>query len=303
MAKKNQRLFSASIGVMAYNEEKNIGRFLDSLLSQDDINKLIHEIIIVSSGSTDKTNKITQEYAKKYNKIKLIKQNKRNGKASGVNTFIANAKKDILILASSDLILDKNTIKYLLAPLRKKEVGITGVHPIPVNNETTMMGYIAHLQWRLHHEIALRKPKMGEMIAFRKIFRQIPSISSVDEANIEPLIRGQGYKAVYCPKALVYNKGPENVAEFISRRRHIYFGHIVTKYEYGYEVSTLNGFMAFLMVFHFAHPSIRLFLFLPMAMLLETISRFLGLLDYKFRLRSHTVWKVTPSTKNLSTIQ
>ncbi len=82
---------------------------------------------------------------------------------------------------------------------------------------------------------------MGEMIAFRKIFQKIPVLSAVDEVNIEALVRGQGYKAIYEPRAIVYNKGPESVQEFISRRRSNYFGHIVTKYEYSYSVSTLNN--------------------------------------------------------------
>lgn len=297
---KKIKQFSASLGIMAFNEEKNIGRFLDSLLSQEDFNKLIYEVIIVSSGSTDRTNKIIQLYAKKQKKIKLIRQIKRTGKAAGVNLFIANAKRNILILSSADLILEKRTIKNLLAPLRKNEVGITGVRPIPVNSEKTLMGKIAHFQWQLHHEISLKKPKMGEMIAFRKIFQQIPSISSVDEANIEPLIRGQGYKAVYCPNAVVYNKGPENVREFIARRRHIYFGHIVTKYEYGYEVSTLHGVQALFIALRNVKLSSISFS-LPASLVLELVSRALGLLDYKFRLKTHTIWEVTPSTKLLMT--
>lgn len=36
----------------------------------------------------------------------------------------------------------------------------------------------------------------------------------MDEANIEPLIRGQGYKALYAPQAIVNNKGPETVKQF-----------------------------------------------------------------------------------------
>lgn len=303
MTKSTKQNFSASVGIMAFNEEKNIGHFLDSLLLQEDFKKLISEIIIVSSGSTDKTNRIILQYAAEHRKIKFLRQNKRNGKASAVNLFIENAKKDILILVSADLILKKNTVKKLLAPLRKRNVGITGAHPVPLNDPKSIMGFISHLQWQLHHEISLKKPKMGEMIAFRKIFRQIPSSSSVDEANIEPLIRGQGYKAVYCENAIVYNKGPETIKEFLARRRHVYFGHIVTKYEYGYEVSTLNGFGAFIALLKSSHLSLRFITLVPAAILLEATARMLGFMDYKLKRKTHTVWEVTPSTKNLAPTQ
>lgn len=303
MTKKVKDKFAASIGLMAYNEEKNIGQFLTSLLNQEGFDNLIHEIIIVSSGSTDKTNKIIAAFAAKYKKIKFIKQNRRNGKATAVNAFIALAKKDILILTGADLLLEKNTIKKLLEPLRAKNVGITGVRPIPVNDPKTLMGFTAHLQWNLHHQIALKKPKMGEMIAFRKIFRQIPNTSSVDEANIEPLIRGQGYKSVYVPDAIVHNKGPETISEFLARRRHIYFGHLVTKYEYSYEVSTLSWTYAFFLLLRSAKLTFRFIFFAPAAISLELMGRILGLLDYKFRLKSHTVWEVTPSTKSLTSLR
>ncbi|MBI2443619.1 MAG: glycosyltransferase, partial [Candidatus Levybacteria bacterium] len=280
--------------------EKNVGILIDSLLSQDDFHRLIHEIIVVSSGSTDKTNRIIQKYVSKNKKIRLLRQSKRNGKASAVNLFIEHAKRDILILVGADLLLEKNTIKKLLAPLRRHHVGITGAHPIPVNNPKTFMGFIAHLQWQLHHEISLKKPKMGEMIAFRKIFKQIPSSSSVDEANIEPLIRGQGFKAVYCTNSIIHNKGPERVTEFIARRRHVYFGHIVTKHEYGYEVSTLKSTTALISFFKIFKPSWRYVVYAPAAIFLEAIARVLGFLDYKLKLKTHTVWEVTPSSKNLA---
>ena len=140
---------------------------------------------------------------------------------------------------------------------------------------------------------------MGEMIAFRKVFKKIPVLSAVDEANIEPLIRGQDYKAVYAPQAIVYNKGPENLREFIARRRHIYFGHIAAKHEYSYEVSTFSGLNIFGLILKHIEFNWRFFLWTPFVILLEVYSRFLGYLDYKFKLKSHTVWEVTPSTKEL----
>lgn len=292
---------SVSIGVMAHNEAKNITQFLDSLLAQKDFHKLVSEVIIVSSGSTDGTNTVISRYQKQSKKIHLIKQAKRNGKATAVNCFIATAKNEILVLVNADLILEQHALKTLLIPFKRKDVGIVGSHPVPVNNEQTFMGFAAHLQWEIHHQISLSQPKMGEMIAFRKIFKQIPSSSSVDEANIEPLIRGQGYKAAYAPKAIVYNKGPEKISEFLARRRHIYYGHIVTKHLYSYEVSTLRFFLALSALMKSIKPTPRYLLYTPLVILLEATGRILGFIDYKLKIKTHTVWDVTHSTKNLST--
>ena len=50
-----------SVGIMAFNEEKNMGRLLKALLSQELKKVRIEEIIVVSDGSTDKTNEIVKE--------------------------------------------------------------------------------------------------------------------------------------------------------------------------------------------------------------------------------------------------
>lgn len=288
-----------SIGIIVFNEEKNIVHLLESLRKQQLKKVKIGEVIVVSSGSVDKTNHLVHSFAKKNKNIRLITQKTRQGKASAVNIFLKEVKNQIVIIMAGDLLLKNNTVETLVAPFTDSTVGIVGSHPVPVNDPNTFMGFAAHLMWNLHHSISSTKPKMGEMIAFRKIFEKIPVLSAVDEANIEPLIRGQGYKAVYAPEAIIYNKGPETIAEFIARRRHIAYGHYCVKKEYSYEVSTLNSLNIFAMLLKTMKPSLRFFLWTPAIIFLECYSRILGYLDYKLKLKSHTIWQVTPSTKQL----
>lgn len=290
---------TVSIGIIVFNEEKNIVHLLKSLKNQQLKKVKIGEVIVVSSGSVDKTNHLVHSFAKKNKNIRLITQKTRQGKASAVNIFLKEVKNQIVIIMAGDLLLKNNTVETLVAPFTDSTVGIVGSHPVPVNDPNTFMGFAAHLMWNLHHSISSTKPKMGEMIAFRKIFEKIPVLSAVDEANIEPLIRGQGYKAVYAPEAIIYNKGPETIYEFIARRRHIAYGHFCVKREYSYEVSTLNSLNIFMMLVKNIQPSFKFFLWTPAIILLECYSRILGYLDYKLKLKRHTIWQVTPSTKQL----
>ena len=57
-------MFNLSIGIMAYNEEANIGRLLQSLLNQILTHGYLSEIIVVASGCTDRTEDIVRHYMK-----------------------------------------------------------------------------------------------------------------------------------------------------------------------------------------------------------------------------------------------
>lgn len=283
---------------MCYNEAQNIHYLLESLRKQTCWNSM-KQIVVISSGSTDDTNKIVKKYATKYPKIQLIVERSRCGKAHAVNKFLSRVLCDIVVLTSADILPKCNTLALLTDHFKDKTVGIVGSHPIPVNNHNTFLGFAVHLSWDLHHQISLNHPKMGEVIAFRKIFQKIPVLSAVDEVNIEALVRGQGYQAIYEPRAIIYNKGPETIQEFISRRRSHFYGHLVTKHEYSYSVSTLNNFAVIHILLKDFKFSLRYIVFLSGTVLLEIISRILGYIDYQFELKDHTIWQVAVSTKKI----
>jgi cellulose synthase/poly-beta-1,6-N-acetylglucosamine synthase-like glycosyltransferase len=290
---------AVSVGVMAHNEEKNIERLLDSLFDQNLEGISLSEVVVVSSGSTDRTDEIVRRFSQEKPVVRLLSQEEREGKASAFNLFLEEAKEEIIVLVSADLLLERDTLKNLVGPLGDSQVGIVGSHPVPVNDPRTFMGFAAHLLWGLHHQISLKDPKAGEAIAFRKIFKKIPVLSATDEVNIEALVRGQGYRAVYAPEALVRNKGPETVGDFISQRRRIYAGHLAAKHEYSYEVPTLSGFRVFLFLLRSRELSWRFLFWAPLVIVLEIYSRFLGFFDYRGQSPRHAVWQVASSTKDL----
>jgi len=178
---------------------------------------------------------------------------------------------------------------------------MVGGRVLPLDNPNTFCGFSNQLKWKLHHEINIKyseRPKLGELIAFKKIFNRIPPNTAVDEASIEPLIRLQDYKTCYVPKALVYNYGPQNLRELLSQRRRIFAGHYETKVHYGYEVITFSTF-GIIPIF-LSQLNYRNFTFSILTALFEFIARVFGYADIKFKLRNHTAWKIVKTSKDLN---
>lgn len=287
-----------SLGIMAHNEEANIGRLLVRVQESRLETVELEEIIVVASGCTDRTESIVRDAAATDGRICLISQAVREGKASAMNLFMRHSTAPVLVLSSADLLPEPDTLERLVAPFADPEVGLTACRPVPVNDPETFMGFAAHLLWDLHHEMNLSGFKAGEMIAFRKVFTRIPPYTAVDEASVEPLIRGQGYALRYVPEAIVHNKGPETVDDFLRQRRRIYAGHLEVRDQLGYSVSTMSGgTVARLLLRHLDWRPKHL-LWTAGVVGLEIAGRFLGWRDYKAK-RSHTVWDIASTTKEL----
>jgi hypothetical protein len=144
----------------------------------------------------------------------------------------------------------------------------------------------------------LHRFKAGEMVVFRTVFTRIPQHTAVDEASIEPLIRGQGYQVRYIPQAIVYNKGPETRSDFLRQRRRIYAGHLELKQILGYSVSTMSGSMILKLLLRNLDWRPKQFFWTWGAVALEISGRFLGWIDFRQH-REHTVWEIATTTKEL----
>lgn len=292
-------MISCSLGIFAYNEEKNIRQLLNAIENQKLEKVELREIIVVSSNSTDNTDEIVREYAKSDSRIKLIIQKERKGKSSAINLFLKEAKNEIVLIESADTIPAENTIEKMVLPFQNSKIGMAGGKPTPVNDPKTFIGFAVCMLWRLHHKMSMISPKLGEMAAFRNIVKEIPEKSAVDEASIEAIIRKQDLKLEYVPEAIVYNKGPENVSDFLKQRRRIYAGHLWLQENQDYKVSSQNsGLIIRLTLQEFSLNPIKN-LKIIFTMFLEVWGRFFGWFDYKILKKNPFKWDISESTKDL----
>ncbi len=291
---------STTVGVCAHNEERNIVRSLASISSQSLDSFDIAEILVVSSGSTDRTDDIVRGYSSEDPRVRLIVQEKREGKYSAVNLIVSEAKGEVIVLVNADNALAPGALSRLLEPLKEAGIGMVGGHPVPVNAPDTVVGFAVRMLWDMHHRLSLIVPKTGELVAFRNLRLQLPRGTNTDEDWIRMEMERRGYAIVYAQDAVVWNKGPETVRDFWKQRTRVNIGERYMKKRFGYTVPTWNASFLFRALLSFMKDNRRHLGKILAGVLLEASARAYASLYVRLSRPDLHVWNVVDSTKDLS---
>lgn len=152
---------TVTVGIPAYNEERNIATLLESIFSQKQTFYRLEIVIVACDGCTDKTVNIVKEFAKKKTKIKLIIGGQRQGKAMALNKIYELNKSDYLLTVDADIVLeDVNVVDLLVKTIQKDpSLNVVGPRHVPVNQQT-LMGKFAYVSY-LSFEDAFLKLNAG----------------------------------------------------------------------------------------------------------------------------------------------
>ncbi|HET9031032.1 MAG TPA: glycosyltransferase [Candidatus Aquilonibacter sp.] len=295
---------SIAIGVMAYNEERNIRALLESLLRQT-CDDRIARIVVVASGCTDRTCDIVEEFLPRDSRLELITEGKRAGKIAAINTFLATAAEPYLVVSCGDLIFRPDTIEKLCEPLGREKIGMTGAHPVPINEKSTFPGFAVHLMWDLHHKIAQRDPKMGELIAFRNVLRSLPTEALCDELSVENQVRAANLDVAYVSEAAVFNKGPETLSEFFRQRCRWIAANFQVIDDYHLHVSTMDASMLLKATLQYVRETKPRLDWLVAVAAIEFVARAKAYYDYHVARsrQKYRVWDPVGTTKHLDKME
>lgn len=118
-----------SVTMPAYNASKYIRETLDSLLAQTYKD---FEIIVVDDGSTDDTVQIVEEYVKKDDRVRLIK-NEHGGVSVARNTGVEAAKYPwVAIMDSDDIAMPNRLERQLEEATKDPEVVLWASHVLNI---------------------------------------------------------------------------------------------------------------------------------------------------------------------------
>jgi len=287
-----------SIVVPTYNDGPNIGILLGRMLGEAEVG----EILVVASGCNDETVPTVLELAETSGgKVRLYVEAERSGKAAAVNFGLGEITLPVAVIVSGDVLPEPGAIGLLVKALSAPGVGLAGGRPVPVNASDTAVGHAVHLMWRLHHRLALHQPKLGEMLGVRSEAVVALPRTSVDEACFQALLESTGWRSVYVPDAVVANRGPCTMQDFLKQRRQIHAGHLWLRHRQHYTVPSLRPGLLLVEIWNDVRnepegTTVRRLAWTTGAVAMEALARARARLDYMQGRENH-VWDMVESTK------
>jgi cellulose synthase/poly-beta-1,6-N-acetylglucosamine synthase-like glycosyltransferase/peptidoglycan/xylan/chitin deacetylase (PgdA/CDA1 family) len=209
--------------VPAHNESANIAETVRSLTASDYPEVYV---IVVDDGSTDDTSAIVQSL--KLPNVRLIRQ-VNSGKPAALNTGIAYAETDLLVLVDGDTVFAPDAIHKLVQAFADPGVGAVSGNA-KVANRRGLLGRWQHLEYvmsfnldRRMFEIAQCMPTVpGAIGAFRRValtdVEGVPSDTLAEDTDLTMAIIRAGWKVVYVENAIAWTEAPSKLRQLWRQR-------------------------------------------------------------------------------------
>jgi cellulose synthase/poly-beta-1,6-N-acetylglucosamine synthase-like glycosyltransferase len=213
---------TVSVVIAVYNGEKFVAAKLASLAALDYPPELV-DVIVVSDGSTDRTDAIVTQLAD--SRVTLIRV-PHGGKAAALNEAFHSATGEVIFFTDVRQPLDPRALRHLIANFADPTVGaVTGELRLfrPGGGEQADMD----LYWR--YEVWARRRQSsidsiftatGCLYAMRRsLLEPLPADTLTDDAVLPLRAFFRGYRVVFDPEAIVFDYPAVPGTEFRRRVR------------------------------------------------------------------------------------
>jgi cellulose synthase/poly-beta-1,6-N-acetylglucosamine synthase-like glycosyltransferase/peptidoglycan/xylan/chitin deacetylase (PgdA/CDA1 family) len=215
-----------SVIVPAYNEEAGLAATVRSLVRTDYPAPI--EVIIVDDGSTDDTPIIGDRLARELPNVRLICR-PNGGKPAALNTGIAQAAHDILVLVDGDTVFQPDTIRNLVGQLADPSVGAVSGNT-KVANRKGLIGRWQHIEYvigfnldrRMFDVLGCMPTVPGAIGAFRR--QAVASVGGLstetlaEDTDLTMAICRAGWRVVYEEGAIAWTEAPSSLRQLWRQR-------------------------------------------------------------------------------------
>ncbi|WP_240617075.1 bifunctional polysaccharide deacetylase/glycosyltransferase family 2 protein [Nocardioides speluncae] len=226
-----------TVVVPAYNEAAGIAACVRSLAACD---YPAFEIVVVDDGSTDDTAEIARSLG--IAGVRVITQ-VNGGKPSALNTGIAAASYDVLVLVDGDTVFERDTLRALVSALEDERVGAVSGNT-KVGNRRGLLGRWQHVEYvigfnldrRMFDVLHCMPTVPGAIGAFRR--RALADVGGVsddtlaEDTDLTMAICRAGWRVVYAPTALAWTEAPATLGQLWRQRYRWCYGTLQSMWKH-----------------------------------------------------------------------
>jgi cellulose synthase/poly-beta-1,6-N-acetylglucosamine synthase-like glycosyltransferase len=216
-----------SLVISAFNEADTIGLKLENTLALDFPSRDL-EIIVASDASSDSTDDIVRDVAKKDDRVRLLRQAERRGKSAALNMAVGAARGDIVVFSDANAMYDPGAVRELVAGFADPTVGyvVGAAHYCDANGRPAAEN--EGVYWKLELYLKGLESQWGNVVGGdgaiyairRHLFEQLEDDDISDFVNPMQVVAA-GYRGIFNAAARCYEHAGDTVTKEFKRKRRI----------------------------------------------------------------------------------
>lgn len=193
----------------AFNEAAHIEATVRNKLALDYPPELL-DIIVVSDESSDGTDEIVARIAAESKRVRLLRQSPRQGKTSGLNLALPQARGDIVVFSDANSIYRPDALRRLVRNFADPKVGYVTGKMMYVNSDGSLVGDGCSAYMRFENLIRGAETRVGSIVgvdggidAVRRVLYRPMRADQLPDFVLPLGVVEQGYRVVYEPDAVL----------------------------------------------------------------------------------------------------
>lgn len=202
---------SISVLITAYNEDAGIRRKLEQTIALDYPPEKL-EIVVVSDGSTDRTDQIVESFPD--SRVRLVRVTDRKGKTNAQNIGVSQCSGEVVVFSDATTIYHSESLRYLAANYVDPKAGaVSGRYQYFDRSGVSSTGVGSIAFWSYENLIKYFQSKIYSLTGCsgciysvrRSLYTPLPAEALSDV--VEPLtVLRQGYRVYFEERALAYEE-------------------------------------------------------------------------------------------------
>lgn len=213
----NKHFPTVTILIAAYNEASVIAEKIKNSLELDYPSDLLN-IMVVSDGSSDKTDEIARQFES--SGVQLLVNTVNQGKATALNAGMEKISSDVVLLSDANVMYQKDAVLKLARHFSDDDIGAVSGKVVLLNDGLSYSD-AENTYYSVEHNIQQLESDTGNLIGAdgamyalrRELFRPLQKDTLLDDFVISMGVIQQGKRLIFDAEALGYE---HNLAEMDS---------------------------------------------------------------------------------------